>query len=152
MQKLFLYSTLSLVLFVACGKDKFETKPTITIKSIGPNPVPMNFPLTIELEYTDKEGDIADSLFVRKIRINQKKVATVRDSFYLTLPGDAPEKNKGTIKLTLDYQNYLISAQNPGNPPNAAPDSLIFRFALRDKAKNTSDTIDTDLIIIERQP
>ena len=152
MQKLLLYSTLSLLLFVACGKDKFETRPTIEIKSISPNPVPINFPLVIDLEYTDKEGDIADSLFVRKIRINQKKVGlTLRDSFYLQLPGDAPEKNKGTIRLTLDYQNYVISAQNPGAPPNAAPDSLIFRFALRDKAKNTSDTVDSELIVVERQ-
>lgn len=152
MQKLFLYSTLLLTLFIACGKDKFETKPTIEIKSIGPNPVPINSSMVVELEYTDKEGDIQDSLFIRKIRINQKKVAlTVRDSFYLPLPGDAPEKNKGTIKLTLLYQDHLISAQNPGSPPNAAPDSLIFRFALRDKAKNTSDTVETGLIVVERQ-
>jgi hypothetical protein len=156
MQKLFLYSTLSLVLIVtlivACGKDKFETKPTIEIKSISPNPVPINSSLVIELDYTDKEGDIADSLFVRKIRINQKKVAsTLRDSFYLPLPGDAPEKNKGTIKLTLDYQGYVISASNPGAPPNAAPDSIIFRFALRDKAKNTSDTVESNLVVVKRQ-
>jgi hypothetical protein len=152
MQKLLLYSTLSLLLFVACGKDKYETKPTIEIKSIGPNPIPLGGNMVVELEYTDKEGDIQDSIFIRKIRINQKKVGlTVRDSFYLPLPGDAPEKNKGTIKLTLLYQDHLISAQNPGSPPNAASDSLIFRFALRDKAKNTSDTLDTDVIVVERQ-
>lgn len=151
MQKLFLYSTLLLVLIVACGKDKFETKPTIKIKSLGPNPVPMNSGMVIELEYTDKEGDIADSLWVRKVRINQRKIATIRDSFYLQLPTDAPEKSKGIIKLTFNYQDHLISAQNPGTPPNAAPDSLIFRFVLRDKAKNASDTVDSDLVIVERQ-
>jgi hypothetical protein len=155
MQKLFLYSTLSLIfivtLIVACGKDKFETKPTIEIKSIGPNPVPLNSDMVVELEYTDKEGDIADSLFIKKVRINQKRLATIRDSFYLALPTDAPEKNKGTIKLTLKYQDHLISASNPGAPPNAVPDSIIFRFALRDKAKNTSDTIESNLVVIERQ-
>src|SRR5690349_20522140 len=122
MQKLVLYSTLCLIVIAACSKDKFQTKPSIEIKTIGPNPVPLNAPLIVELDYTDKEGDIADSLFIRKIRINQKKVGvTLRDSFYLQLPGDVPEKNKGTIRLTLDYQNYVISAQNPGNPPNSAP-------------------------------
>ena len=155
MQKLFLYSTVALtfalVLFVACGKDKFDTKPTIEIKSIGPNPVPINSSMVVELEYTDKEGDIQDSIFIKKIRINQKKLVTVRDSFYLPLPTDAPEKNKGTIKLTLEYQNHLISAGNPGSPPNAAPDSLIFRFVLRDKAKNASDTAESPLVVIERQ-
>lgn len=156
MQKLVLYSALSflllVLLFVACSKDKFESKPTIEIKSIGPNPVSLNVPLTIELEYTDKEGDIQDSIFVRKVRINQRKVArTLRDSFYLPLPGDAPKKTKGTIKLTLDYQGYVISAEDPGNSPNAAPDSLIFRFILQDKAKNRSDSIESELIVVERQ-
>ena len=152
MQKLVLYSSLSLLLFVACGKDKFESKPTIEIKSIGPNPVPLNAPLTIDIEYTDKEGDIADSIFVRKIRINQKKVAvTLRDSFYLQLPGDVPEKTKGTIRLTLDYNNYVTSAQDPGDPPNAAPDSLIFRFILQDKAKNRSDSVESGIVVVERQ-
>jgi hypothetical protein len=152
MQKLVLYSSLSLLLFVACSKDKFESKPTLEIKSVGPNPVPLNSPLVFELEYTDKEGDIADSIFIRKIRINQKKAArTLRDSFALPLPGDVPEKTKGTIKLTLEYQNYVISAENPGSPPNAAPDSLIFRFILQDKAKNLSDTVDSELVVVERQ-
>ena len=156
MQKLVLYSALSLLtlvlLFVACSKDKFESKPTIEIKSIGPNPVPLNYPLTIELEYTDKEGDIADSIFVKKVRINQKKAAeTLRDSFWLPLPGDAPKKSKGTIKLTLEYNNYVVSAKDPGNAPNAAPDSLIFRFILQDKAKNKSDSVESGLVVVERQ-
>jgi hypothetical protein len=156
MQKLVLYSALSflmlVLLFVACSKDKYESKPTIEIKSVGPNPVPLNYPLTFEIEYTDKEGDIADSILIKKVRINQKKVAkTLRDSFWLTLPGDAPKKTKGTIKLTLEYQNHVISAEDPGNSPNAAPDSLIFRFILQDKAKNRSDSIESELIVVERQ-
>ena len=151
MQKLVLFSSLFLALLIACGKDKFDTKPTITIKSVSPNPVPLNFPLTIDLEYTDKEGDIADSIFLKKIRINQKAIKTIRDSFGLPLPGDAPNKTKGTIRLTLDYQNYVISAENPGAPPNAIPDTLIFKIALMDKAKHISDTIETGPIIVLRQ-
>ncbi|HEX6429913.1 MAG TPA: hypothetical protein VF008_19600 [Niastella sp.] len=156
MQKLVLYSALSLflfvLLFVACSKDKFETKPIIEIKSIGPSPLPKNsVPLVIDLEYTDKEGDLAtdSAIFVRKIRINQKKVGkTLRDSFWLPLPGDVPKKTKGTIRLTLDFELYAKSADDPGNPP--APDSLIFRFAMRDKAQNVSDTVESGLVIIER--
>ena len=156
MQKLVLYSTLALslalIVFVACSKDKFATKPSLEIKSISPNPLPKNsVPLEIELEYTDKEGDLAEdsAIFVRKIRINQKKVGnTLRDSFWLALPGNVPKKTKGTIKLTLDYEKYAKSASNPGNPP--APDSLIFRFAMRDKTKNVSDTVESELVIIEQ--
>jgi hypothetical protein len=152
MQKLVLYCTLALLLFVACNKDKYQTTPTIEIKSIDPTTVAINTPLIVELEYTDKEGDIQDTIFVKKIRINQKKLNTLRDSFALPLPGDAPDKQKGTIKLTLDYNNYVTSAVNPGNPPNAAPDSLIFRFILQDKGNHRSDSVESGLIVVLRQP
>jgi len=155
MQKLVLYSTLafSLALIVfACSKDKFETKPTLKIQDISPNPLPKNsVPLVIDLEYTDKEGDLAtdSAIFVRKIRINKKKVGkTLRDSFWLPLPGDVPKKTKGSIRLTLDFETYAKSADDPGNPP--APDSLIFRFSMRDKANHASDTVESGLVIIER--
>jgi hypothetical protein len=69
----------------------------------------------------------------------------------LNFPGDVPNKDKGTIRLTLDYNSYVISANNPGTPPNAAPDSLIFRIAIMDKAKNVSDTVESGLVIVERQ-
>lgn len=152
MQKLVLYGSLILFTILGCSKDKFETTPSIEIKSISPGTVPMNGIMTVELEYTDKEGDITDSIFVKKIRINQKKAAkTLRDSFALGIPGDVPKKTKGTIRLTFDYQNYLISAEDPGQAPNAAPDSLIFQFALRDKGQHISDTATSGLIVVLRQ-
>lgn len=152
MQKLVLFGTLAfslaLIVFVACSKDKFESTPHIEIKSISPNPLPVNGSLVIDLEYTDKEGDITDSIFIRKIRINQKKVnPTLRDSFAYQMPTDVPKKSKGTIRLTLPY-DAAYSAQNPGTPP--APDSLIFRFSLQDKAKHVSDTAESGLVIIIR--
>ncbi|MCS3798829.1 hypothetical protein [Niastella sp. OAS944] len=158
MQKLVLYGTLTLtfaiVLFVACSKDKFETKPTLTIKSFSPNPVPENSPLVIELEYTDKEGDIASgdsALFVRRYRINQKKVAiTLRDSFWMPLPDDVPKKTKGTIRLTFQYQADVVSASDPGSGTDKAPDSLIYRFAVRDKAQHVSDTVESGILVVER--
>jgi len=158
MQKLFIYSTLAvtfaLILFVACSKDKFETKPTIEIKSFSPNPVPQGSTLVIDLDYTDKEGDLAEgdsALFVRRYRINQKKVAvTLRDSFWLALPRDVPKKTKGTIRLIFDYDKDVVSAQDPGSGPDKAPDSLIYRFAVRDKAQHVSDTIESGLLVVER--
>jgi hypothetical protein len=151
MQKLALYSLFFLLLFPGCSKDKYQTNPSLQIKSISPNPVPLNSPLTIDLEYTDKEGDIGDSIFVKKIRVNQKRLATVRDSFFLEFPGDIPNKTKGTIRLTLDYNTYVIAANNPGSPPNAAPDSLIFRIAIMDKGKHMSDTAESGIVVVERQ-
>ena len=71
---------------MACNKETYNTKPTLKLRSINTRVVPFNGVLSFEFEVTDKEGDITDSLFVKKIRLNRRVVPTVRDFFYLTLP------------------------------------------------------------------
>ncbi len=139
---------------IACGKDKFATKPSLKIKSVNGNFVPAGATLSVDMEYTDKEGDVSNTLFVQKIRLNQKVVPTIRDTFSLTVP-EFPSKNKGEILVALEYNNYLVSAINPpktGTPPNERyeDDTLIIRFALRDLAGNVSDTVSTGTIIVSR--
>ena len=133
-----------MLLSLACNKDKFETKPSLKLKSQNGDTFSNNQALVVEFDFTDKEGDVNDTLFVKKIRINQRQAAqTLRDSFKLKVP-DFPTENEGIIRATLDYQNYLISAINPpvsGNPPKPEPDTLMMKFALKDKAKNISDTV-----------
>ena len=48
------------VVAIACNKDKFQTKPTISVKSINGNFIPLNASLVITLDCTDKEGDVQD--------------------------------------------------------------------------------------------
>ena len=138
---------------VACNKDKLETTPSIKLKGVSTFVVPVNGTLNIVLEYTDKEGDISDTVFVKKIRTNSIKVPTIRDSFPLTVPG-FPGNSRGELVLQLQYQNHLVSAINPpssgGVPPNFHDDTLIFKIALRDQAKHISDTVTTQAIIITR--
>ena len=147
-----------ILLMLACGKDKPETKPSIKIKSVSGDVVPVGGNLLFTLEFADKEGDVNDSLYVRKIRTNTIPPVsgiTIRDSFFIIIP-DFPAKANGEILLNFDYQNYLISAQEaPDDPNNPDPavkisDTLIFRFALQDKAGNTSDTVQTEKIVIMR--
>jgi hypothetical protein len=143
-----------MLLSLACSKDKFGTTPTLKVKSINGNLIPpgQNSGLVVELEFTDKEGDVNDTLYVKKVRINQKQVPTIRDSFQLKVP-DFPQNSSGEIKVYLDYNNYLISAINPptsGNPPVAEPDTLMILFALKDKANHISDTVQTGPIIVIR--
>ena len=142
------------LLLTACNKGNFGTTPTLKIKSINGNLIPpgQNSALVVDLEFTDKEGDVSDTLYVKKIRINQKQVPTIRDSFSLRVP-NFPQNSKGEIKLTLDYNNYLISAINPptsGNPPKPEPDTLMIRIALKDKANHISDTVETGPIVVIR--
>lgn len=136
---------------IACNKDKFQTKPQIKIKSTSTEIVPINGILRVTLEFTDKEGDVANLITVKKDRLNQRVVATLRDSFDLNVP-EFPNTDRGEIELDLEYQNHLISAQNPpsqvGDPTKNEADTLMLKFVLQDKAGNKSDTASTNVIVI----
>lgn len=153
MQKPVIYIAALMVVFIACGKDKFNTTPSLSIKSVNPSVVSPGGQLQILFEFTDKEGDVSDSIFVKKIRINQMQVPVDPiDSFGFKVP-DFPKKSKGEIQLTLDYSLHLTAALNPplqGNPPTPVPDTMVYRFALKDLAGNISDTVQTDPIVIIR--
>lgn len=140
-----LLATILIVFLMACSKNTYETKPTIKITSVNTNVVANGGTLTFDIKVTDKEGDVTDTLFVKKIRLNKRVRPTIRDSFALKIP-DAPNSSDGTVRVDLTYQNYLISATNP-----VENDTLLFKFALKDKAKNISDTATSDRIVIIRQ-
>ena len=148
-----LYVAALLTLSIACNKDKLETTPSLKLKSVNSSVIPVGGNLIVQLDFTDKEGDISDTIFVKKIRMNQIVVPTIRDSFELQVPA-FPDRSRGIIELELKYQNHLLSAINPpssgGSPPNLHDDTLVFKFVLRDKAKHLSDTVTTGQIVIVR--
>ena len=139
-----LVSVVLAVLVWACSKNTYNTKPTIKIKSISTNVVQPGDGITIQLQVSDKEGDVTDSLFMNRIRLNQKVRVTLRDSIYFQIP-DAPNSPDGIIQLDLDYNNYLAAAQNP-----LENDTIAFHFSLKDKAGNVSDTVISDPIVVIR--
>ncbi|MDZ4792799.1 MAG: hypothetical protein SGI83_00835 [Bacteroidota bacterium] len=153
--KLSLFVLVSAVaILIACNKDKFLTKPTITVKSINGNFVPLNGTFVITLECTDKEGDVQDSLILIKKRLNKRVVATNRDTIRYKFPV-FPKNTRTEIQAILDYQS-MLSALNPpfipgSNPPRREVDTLVFRMAVRDNAGNTSDTITSPTIYVFRQ-
>jgi hypothetical protein len=144
------------VIIIACNKDKFLTKPTISVKSINGNYIPLNGTFVITLECTDKEGDVQDSVIIIKKRLNRRVVPTIsgRDTIRYKFP-DFPKNTRIDILASLDYQT-IITAQNPpfipgSNPPQRELDTLVLRMAVRDKAGNTSDTIESPAIYVFRQ-
>ena len=140
------------IIATACSKDKAETKPSIKVNSLSSNHIPVNGDLSVNLEFADKEADL-ESIFVQKIRQNKRVVATIRDTFSLSV-ADFPKKVNGDIEMKLFYQLQLLSAErapaNPDSPTKFESDSIVIRLALRDKANNVSDTVTTEQIVIER--
>lgn len=146
--------TIFIIIAVACNKDKFLTKPTISVKSLNTEFIPLNGTLVITLECTDKEGDVQDSVIIIKKRLNKRVVPTLRDTLRYKFPV-FPLSTRTEVVATLDYQS-LISALNPptipgSNPPQKELDTLILRMAVRDNGGHTSDTINSKQIIIFRQ-
>ena len=151
MKQILTYSCIVLAL-VACDKDKFETKPKLEVESLSTDFVPRNQDLRITLSFTDKEGDVDDSLYVIRTRTNKRGPFTPVNPSRYKIP-EFPNQSEGEIELTLPYSLGLTSGFSsviaPGNPPTREPDTLILKFVLKDKAKNVSDTA-TANVIVER--
>jgi hypothetical protein len=143
-----------LIVLIACNKDKYQTKPQISLKSVSSDVVPNGGDLNVALSYTDKEGDISDTLTILKIRLNQTVVPTLRDTIQYKIP-DFPNYDKGEIDIDMNYQNDLVSAATPppiqgSNPSVPQPDTLLLKFWIRDKGGHTSDTVTTGKIVVIR--
>ena len=139
---------LFVLLFSAgCSKDNYNTVPTITLQSTSNKVVSSGSGLNIELKVTDKEGDISDTIYLKKIRKNVRTTPTIRDSLAFKIP-EGPETRNGFVTLDLLYQNHLLSAINPGNPKQN--DTLTIQLTVRDKAKNKSEPLNIDNVVIIR--
>lgn len=131
-----------MILF-GCGKDKFETKPRLEIKSYSEKHIFPGQSLLIRINYYDKEGDLNGSPVIGILRrlnqlplpIGQDKIDTFRN----TLP-DFPSKDNGEISFELPYDFLKESL--------VENDTIMFRFAVEDLAGNKSDTVDSDQIVI----
>ena len=136
---------LSIMVLASCDKDKFQTKPSIEIKSISTKEVPaQNGTMNIRLNYTDKEGDLGKGILTY-IRIrtngtpipnpnNNDKIDTVR-----TPIPDFPSKNNGELDILFDY-NFMD--EDPFRN-----DTMYFKITVQDRGGNNSDTISTPAVV-----
>lgn len=136
---------------VSCNKDKFQTKPQIKIKSTNyEGVVPKTGTLRVTLEFTDKEGDVSDSLLIVRERLNAKSPAVLPTLPY-KIPG-FPNTSEGEIQVDLDYDFALTVGLTPipipgSIPPANEPDTMNLKFVVSDKAGNKSDTATLGIIV-----
>lgn len=129
--------------FLACGKDKFQTKPQIEIKSINGQVLPLNAVMNIHLGFTDKEGDIGQGKLVYSfLRLNKRPLPTgitYLDSIQVDIP-KFPKESLGEMQLDLKYADlHKSSIEN---------DTIRLRFVATDKAGHRSDTLTSDKLVI----
>ena len=138
---------------IACDKDKFQSVPQLKLKSMSPEVVPVNGTLRLNIEYTDKEGDVSDSLFIVRQRLNVRGPVQLPQSPY-DVP-DFPHTDKGEFEVSLAYQAGLIFGLPPLRIPGSNPvkneiDTLRLKIVAKDKAGNKSDTLVVDNVYVIR--
>ena len=143
MRNTFVIALIALI-FISCKKDKFTTKPKLTFKSINTKVLDRRQIIVFTLSYTDLEGDLQDSIYVEKIEPTCPLSGF--NSKYLIPTFPSSRNSEGDIQVSFGYnvENYpLIKA-----PQCNRNDTCYFRFALKDKAQNVSDTVKSDVFVI----
>lgn len=146
MRYILLFSILLLTILSGCGKDKFNSTPSLKFSSVNTTELHSGQLLEFTLSFTDAEGDISDSIFTQKIVPGCP--GTSWDNQGYSIPTFPDSKNqKGNIKISFIYgtSSYYPDIRAPNCNQN---DTAVFKFAIRDKAKHISDTVSSPPIII----
>lgn len=147
MRNTILFSIFILFLF-SCNKNKYTSTPQLKYKSANKKVFQSGDIIQFTLSFTDAEGDLTadSSLYVKKVDI--KCVASNFDQYY-RLPVFPTSKNQsGDITVTYGYN---VTSYPPILGPQCnRNDTCVFKFVLRDKAGNKSDTATSETIVLIR--
>lgn len=139
---------LALGILAGCSKTKYATKPQLKYKKVNTNFLNRNEQLRFTLEVTDAEGDIQDSIWVQEI------VKDCSSSGFISkykMPDFSGTKDlKGDIEICYGYGINLGCPLITHSNCVSRNDSTVFRFWIQDNAKNVSDTITSEDIVIAK--
>ncbi len=120
----------SVLMGIACTKDKFNTTPKLTFKTVNGDNFPQGAPLRFTFEVTDKEGDIQDTMWLEKISY------TCGADGYILSPNLVPDF---TSRKDLDSNQYRLSILLNGTDFGGCTgrtDSCYFRFWIKDAGRS----------------
>jgi hypothetical protein len=129
-----------ILLISGCKKDKYTTVPQLKYKSVNTKELHRGETLQFTLFFTDAEGDLTDKLIIQKV-VKGCTRSNFTDSSNNVPQFPSGKNQAGEIIVTFSY-NDVTPQCSPKN------DTAIFKFVLRDKALNKSDTAVSDQIII----
>ncbi|GAC1531912.1 MAG: hypothetical protein NVS3B15_11710 [Sediminibacterium sp.] len=132
---------------LSCNKDTYTTRPRLKFKSVNGTVFGNAQAIIFTIEFTDKEGDIQDRMFVQKIsRTNGCASTNFTDS--VKIPNFTPTPNlKGNFEI--GYSTSIIPGTNYTPLSKCAKnDTFIFSFWARYNAKKIRDTVVSNDIVI----
>ena len=149
--KILLITGLTVFLFGGCKKSaSYDTKPQINFKNINSTSLKTGDLLLFEINFTDKEGDIQDTMWVQKISKTCPNSPGVQFISRNKVPDFTPTPNlAGVLEIGFAYNANVQGYPVIGGCGNKN-DTATFKFWLRDKGKNISDTLVSPPIILLR--
>ncbi len=140
-----------ILIIVGCSKDgEFDTRPALELKDVSATEIPLNGLYRMTFELRDKEGDISDTIYVQKVSYT----CTGGVANFIA-PYEMPEITevkdfKADVEVRFSsnqtVDGYLYSG--PATGCGVRDDSCYFRFWLKDKAGNVSDTVKSPDIVL----
>ena len=135
-----------ILMIVGCSKDKYQTQPTISIKSYSSAVSPGgNF--NAVFNYTQNNGNLTgDSLYVFKHLHNSANVpigTPQSDTAFSILP-ETPQSSLAEFNININYNNLYIDLGGDN-------DTIDLKFVLVDLAGRHSDTVQTGKVILLSQ-
>jgi hypothetical protein len=133
-----------MAMVAACDKDNISTTPSLRLKSVSSDFVPLNGGLQFIFEFSDKEGDLSKAMGIEKISSTCID-ASYTDTVKFVFPDIPGTKNTdGTLEVNLNNINLLPIRCHGQDTVEQA----VFRFWITDDAGHTSDTVATNPITI----
>lgn len=131
--------------FLGCKKDTYSTTPQLTYKSVNTTHLFPDQVIKFNLTVTDAEGDVIDTMYVQKVSLN---CPASNFSERVPIPKFITNKNL-KADILVSYSNGI---NNPGYTTIASrcsyDDSCYFRFMIKDRANNKSDTVRSETIVV----
>jgi hypothetical protein len=135
-------------MFYGCTKNTYTSKPQLSIRSISSDVLSPGSLLLFQIEFTDKEGDIQDTLYVQKFSKVCPSEPNVQFFSKNRVPDFTPTSDlKGVLEIGYGYNANIPGYESMRSCANKT-DTAYFKFWLKDKANNISDTITTQNIIL----
>ncbi|HSC52328.1 MAG TPA: hypothetical protein VLC98_01815 [Phnomibacter sp.] len=108
--------------------------------------VPRGGLISFQIEFTDKEGDLTDTIFIQSITT---RCAQSNRTLAYAVPVFPTANNiKGEFEINFVNGQFVPGYVALPGPACGIPDTTMFYFWIKDEAKNVSDTIHTDKPLI----
>ena len=136
--KVLIVALISLTI-AACNKDQFTTKPQLTFKQVNQTEYHLGDIIEFQIDYTDKEGDIQNKLYLEEVTNDKDCPDNNFKSFY-QVPTDLPDQSQGKEPL-LSGTLMRNLANTQSTPVQNASGTILAISVLRLPTKLTTPAI-----------